>query len=134
VPWPPNAQASRDALEARIKGRGRVQRAPVAVRLHRCGEFQLKGVSDLMGLVQALPLELEGRLGHFAPASSLKVSQHRALGRQALGQGGLGLLMRGRGVLIPITFGTNLTVCRGHRVMGGAKRHALSMEARDLCE
>lgn len=50
-----------------------LRRVPVAIALHRCGEFRLKGVSELVGVAQALPVALEGRLPTFAPPSSLKV-------------------------------------------------------------
>jgi hypothetical protein len=50
----------------------------VRVSLHRCGEYRLKGVPELVGVVQAIPEALEGRLELFAPSTGLKVGGRAA--------------------------------------------------------
>ena len=52
----------------------------VPIALHRCGDFRLKGVDLLVGVVQALPAALEGRLAHFAAPESLKVGCRQTVG------------------------------------------------------
>ena len=50
-----------------------IGREPVAVAVHSCGDFRLKGVTEVVGVAQVLPLALQGRLQLFQPATSLKV-------------------------------------------------------------
>jgi hypothetical protein len=40
---------------------------PLAVSLHRLGDYSLKGVEEPVRVVQFLPQMLEGRLNHFVP-------------------------------------------------------------------
>ncbi|GBF89534.1 adenylate cyclase [Raphidocelis subcapitata] len=54
------------------RGHCQPRRVPVRVSLHHCGEFRLKGVQELVAVVQALPEALEGRLALFAPAAGLR--------------------------------------------------------------
>lgn len=57
--------------------RGSPSLVQVPVILHRCGEFRLKGVNELVAVAQLMPLSLLGRLKHWKPPTSLKVRHNR---------------------------------------------------------